>query len=93
MRCGHRSGGATVHCGACTQPTSEGPREPDVDKIRSLRTLRPGGRITAALASQISDGASAVLVCSERAVREHGLQTICEGGGQANVMIIERLGS
>ena len=52
----------------------EGPREPDVDKIRSLRTLRPGGRITAALASQISDGASAVLVCSERAVREHGLR-------------------
>jgi acetyl-CoA C-acetyltransferase len=38
-----------------------------------LKSLREGGRITAALASQISDGASAVLVASERAVAEHGL--------------------
>jgi acetyl-CoA C-acetyltransferase len=52
----------------------EGPREPDVQKIRSLAPLRPGGRVTAALASQISDAAAAVLICSERAVREHGLR-------------------
>ncbi|MFE3206037.1 acetyl-CoA C-acetyltransferase [Embleya sp. NPDC059237] len=52
----------------------EGPREPDLAKIRSLPTLRPGGRITAALASQISDGASAALVVSERALRVHGLR-------------------
>ena len=52
----------------------EGPRAPDLDKMRSLRPLRPDGRVTAALASQISDGASAVLVCSERAVREHGFR-------------------
>jgi len=51
----------------------EGPREPNLDKIRSLPTLRPDGRITAALASQISDGASATLVVSERALRVHGL--------------------
>ncbi len=51
----------------------EGPRTPDWDKIRSLPTLRPGGRITAALASQISDGASASLIVSERALRVHGL--------------------
>jgi acetyl-CoA C-acetyltransferase len=50
----------------------EGPREPDLDKIRSLRPLREGGRVTAALASQISDAAAAVLVCSERALRDHG---------------------
>jgi acetyl-CoA C-acetyltransferase len=35
--------------------------------------LREGGRITAALASQISDGAAALLIASGRAVREHGL--------------------
>ena len=52
----------------------EGPREPDVAKIRSLPSLRPGGRLTAALASQISDGASATLVVSERALRVHGLK-------------------
>ncbi|TWP54116.1 acetyl-CoA C-acetyltransferase [Lentzea tibetensis] len=44
-----------------------------LEKMASLQPLRPGGRTTAALASQISDGASAVLVASERAVREHRL--------------------
>jgi acetyl-CoA C-acetyltransferase len=51
----------------------EGPREPDWSKIRSLPTLTPGGRVTAACASQISDAAAALLIASERAVAEHGL--------------------
>jgi acetyl-CoA C-acetyltransferase len=50
----------------------EGPREPNWDKIRSLPTLVPGGRLTAALASQISDAASAMLVVSERALSTFG---------------------
>jgi acetyl-CoA C-acetyltransferase len=40
------------------------------EKMAALQPLRPGGRTTAALSSQISDGASAVLVVSERAMRE-----------------------
>ncbi|MBX6389062.1 MAG: acetyl-CoA C-acetyltransferase [Frankia sp.] len=51
----------------------EGPREPNWEKIRSLPTLTPGGRVTAATASQISDGAAALLIASEAAVRTHGL--------------------
>jgi acetyl-CoA C-acetyltransferase len=51
----------------------EGPREPDAEKIRSLRTLVDGGRLTAAVSSQISDGSAAVLVASEAAVKTHGL--------------------
>src|ERR1700730_11496201 len=51
----------------------EGPREPNVDKIRSLPTLIDGGRLTAAVSSQISDASSALLIMSERAVREHGM--------------------
>ena len=51
----------------------EGPRPPDRVKIASLKALVPGGRLTAAVSSQISDGAAAVLVASERAVREHSL--------------------
>ena len=51
----------------------EGPREPNVEKIRSLPTLVEGGRLTAACASQISDGAAAMLIASERAVDELGL--------------------
>jgi acetyl-CoA C-acetyltransferase len=51
----------------------EGPREPNWDKIRSLPTLLPNGTITAAVASQISDGSAALLLASEQAVRDHGL--------------------
>jgi acetyl-CoA C-acetyltransferase len=51
----------------------EGPREPNWEKIRSLPVLREGGRITAAVSSQISDASAAMLICSERALAEHGL--------------------
>jgi acetyl-CoA C-acetyltransferase len=51
----------------------EGPRTPNLDKIRSLPTVRDGGRVTAAVSSQISDGSAAILVASEEAVRTHGL--------------------
>jgi len=51
----------------------EGPREPNWDKIRSLPTLVPGGRLTAALASQISDGSAALLIASEAALKTHNL--------------------
>jgi acetyl-CoA C-acetyltransferase len=51
----------------------EGPRQPDRDKIRSLPPLVDGGRLTAAVSSQISDAASALLVVSDRALATHGL--------------------
>lgn len=51
----------------------EGPRPPDRAKIASLQPLTEGGRITPAVASQISDGAAALLIASERALTEHGL--------------------
>ena len=48
-------------------------RDTTLERMQGLQPLRPGGRITAAVSSQISDASSAVLVASERAVREHGL--------------------
>jgi acetyl-CoA C-acetyltransferase len=51
----------------------EGPREPNWEKIRSLPALREGGRITAAMASQISDAAAAMLIVSKSALSTHGL--------------------
>ncbi|WP_431046616.1 acetyl-CoA C-acetyltransferase [Streptomyces sp. P1-3] len=52
----------------------EGPRrDTSLEKMAALRPVLDGGRITAALSSQVSDGAAALLVASERAVREHGL--------------------
>lgn len=62
-----------VPLGECA--VDEGPRrEPDIAKMKSLRTLEEGGRITAAVASQISDAAAAMLVASEAAVKRHGLR-------------------
>ena len=52
----------------------EGPRETSLEKMAGLKTLVEGGRLTAAVASQISDGASAVLLASERAVKDYGLK-------------------
>ncbi|MGH9137035.1 MAG: acetyl-CoA C-acetyltransferase [Acidimicrobiales bacterium] len=51
----------------------EGPREPSWDKIRSLPTLRPGGRTTAATSSQISDASAALLIVNDRGLATHGL--------------------
>lgn len=52
----------------------EGPRpDTSLEQMAALEPLRPGGRITAAVASQLSDASSAVLVASERAVKEYGL--------------------
>jgi len=52
----------------------EGPRDTSLEKMAGLKTLVEGGRLTAAMASQIADGASAVLLASEQAVKEHGLK-------------------
>ena len=52
----------------------EGPRRGgSIEKMAQLAPLVEGGRITAALASQVSDGAAALLVASEQAVADHGL--------------------
>ncbi len=53
----------------------EGIRWPTtLDKLSQLPTLKDGGRITAATASQISDGASAMLIVNERGLRRLGLK-------------------
>ena len=52
----------------------EGPRrDTSLEKMASLAPLREGWEITAATASQISDGSAALLVASEAAVQRHGL--------------------
>lgn len=51
----------------------ECPRETSLEKMAGLQPLAPGGRITAAVASQISDAASAMLIASEQAVQDHQL--------------------
>ncbi|MXO96311.1 acetyl-CoA C-acyltransferase [Erythrobacter aquimaris] len=44
-----------------------------LESIQSVKLLSPEGTITAASSSQICDGSSAVLVVSEKALKEYGL--------------------
>ena len=54
--------------------TDEGPRrDTSLDKMAELKPLREGWELTAAAASQISDGAAAILVASPGAVERYGL--------------------
>ena len=48
-------------------------RDTTLERMAGLPTLTPGGRLTAAVASQISDASSAVLIASAQAVKDHGL--------------------
>jgi acetyl-CoA C-acetyltransferase len=53
--------------------TDEPPRESTLEKMATLKTLVDGGRLTAAVSSQISDASAALLIVSEEAVKRHGL--------------------
>jgi len=46
----------------------------DIDKLSKLPLLRPDGQLTAATASQITDGAAAMLICNERGLKKLGLR-------------------
>jgi acetyl-CoA C-acetyltransferase/acetyl-CoA acyltransferase len=60
-----------------THDVDEGIRwEPDLDAIRGLEPLAEDGLISAANASQITDGASAVIVASADAVKKYGLKPL-----------------
>jgi acetyl-CoA C-acetyltransferase len=61
---------AAVSADECPRPDTS------AEKMAALAPLREGGLITAALASQIADAAAALLVASNRAVREHGLRPL-----------------
>ena len=45
-----------------------------LEGLASLRTVQDGGVITAGVASQNCDGAAALLIASEQAVKDHGLK-------------------
>jgi len=63
--------------GAVMHDSDEGIRyDATIDSIAGVKLLREGGTLTAASSSQICDGASAALVVSERALKDHGLTPI-----------------
>lgn len=68
-----------------------------LEAISSVRLLQEGGKISAANASQICDGASAVMVVSEAALKQHGLTPLARihhlavTGGDPVIMLEEPL--
>jgi acetyl-CoA C-acetyltransferase len=83
-------GGETLHA------KDEGIRyDATLDSIASVKLLKEGGKISAANASQICDGASGVIVVSERALKEHGLTPLARivnltvTGGDPVIMLEE----
>jgi acetyl-CoA C-acetyltransferase len=47
-----------------------------MEALGKLDPISPGGSLTAGSASQMCDGSSAVLIASERAVKQHGLKPL-----------------
>ncbi|MAO41193.1 MAG: acetyl-CoA C-acyltransferase [Pseudohongiella sp.] len=77
-----------------THTVDEGIRyDASLDAMSGLQPLRPGGLITAGTASQISDGAAAVLVASRRAVERYNLpvrariHTLATVGSDPEIML------
>ncbi|MCL6698588.1 acetyl-CoA C-acetyltransferase [Sphingomonas sp. NSE70-1] len=63
--------------GPCHHDRDEGIRaDASLAGLAELKTIAPDGMITAGNASQVCDGASGVLVVSERALKDHGLTPI-----------------
>ncbi len=55
--------------------TDETPRRgTTLEKMATLKPLVEGGRLTAAVSSQTCDGAAALLIASEKAVKQYGLK-------------------
>jgi acetyl-CoA acyltransferase len=72
--------------------TDEHPRSTTLEKLASLPTpFRDGGTVTAGNASGVNDGAAAMLVASEDAVKQHNLQPVARILGMATAGVEPRI--
>jgi 3-oxoadipyl-CoA thiolase len=70
----------------------EHPRETDQGKLAGLRpAFRDGGTVTAGNSSGVNDGAAALLIASERAVRRFGLAPLAVVCGAATAGVAPRV--
>ncbi len=69
----------------------EHPRLSSLEKLATLRTIFPDGTITAGNASGINDGAAALLLASEEAVKRHGLRPLVRVLGTAYAGVPPRI--
>ena len=72
--------------------TDEHPRSTTLEKLASLPTpFRAGGSVTAGNASGVNDGAAALLLASEDAVKRHGLTPLARFEGTASSGVAPRV--
>ncbi len=72
--------------------SDEHPRSTSLDKLAALTApFRDGGSVTAGNASGVNDGAAAMLVASENAVKTHGLKPIARILGMATAGVEPRV--
>jgi acetyl-CoA acyltransferase len=78
-------GNGTVNQCEIIVDTDEGPRaDTSAEGLAKLRTVfRAGGSVTAGNSSQMSDGAGAVLLASEQAIKDYGLTPLARFVGFA----------
>ena len=69
----------------------EHPRLTSLDKLRQLKVLFPDGTITAGNASGVNDGAAALLIASEEAVKSYNLQPKARVCGMASAGVPPRI--
>jgi 3-oxoadipyl-CoA thiolase len=82
-------------------PTKKGPSQVSVDEhprpdtttegLAKLKPLQAGGTVTAGNASGVNDGAAAIILASENAVREHGLTPKARILGMATAGVLPRV--
>ena len=70
----------------------EHPRpETTIEKLAALKTIFPGGTVTAGNASGVNDGAAAMILASEEAVIRHGLRPRARILGMATAGVAPRV--
>ncbi|HET7847608.1 MAG TPA: 3-oxoadipyl-CoA thiolase [Pseudolabrys sp.] len=78
--------------GVVTVDRDEHPRETSMEQLAKLRTpFRNPGTVTAGNASGVNDGAAAMFVASEQAVKEHGLTPRARILGMASAAVPPRI--
>jgi len=75
-----------------TVDKDEHPRLTSIQKLASLKTLiRENGTITAGNASGVNDGAAALIIASEKAVKKYGLQAKAKILGMKTAGVLPRI--
>jgi 3-oxoadipyl-CoA thiolase len=70
----------------------EHPRsDTSLNSLSQLRPVNPGGTVTAGNAAGINDGAAAMIVASEAAIKRHGLRPRARILGMASAAVLPRI--